>query len=177
MKVKVREFVEGCMPETIEKGDWIDLRCSENIEIKAPQSGILSEKTNEHGVTSRVANIESSVTYIPLGVAMELPKGYEAHVLPRSSTPTKFGIISANSQGVIDNCYKGDTDEWKFPAIAIRNTEIMKGDRICQFRVQLSQKATVWQKLKWLFSSKLELVKVDSLNGKPRGGFGSTGKN
>ena len=71
--------------------------------------------------------------------------------------------------------YNGDNDEWKFPAIAIRETTIEKGTRICQFRIQLSQKATFWQKLKWLFSSRVKLVEVDSLNNKSRGGFGSTG--
>ena len=105
---------------------------------------------------------------------MQLPKGFEAVVLPRSGTP-KLGIMCANSEGVIDNSYCGNDDEWRFPAIAFQSTTINKGDRICQFRVQLSQKATIWQKLRWLFSNKIELVSVDKLDGNNRGGFGSTG--
>ena len=102
MKIKVKVLTNGCMPSIIDKGDWIDLICAEDVELKAPQSGVLKEHTNEHGVISRVRNVEAEVTYIPLGVAMKLPKGYEAIVLPRSSTPKKFGIMCGNSMGVID---------------------------------------------------------------------------
>ena len=83
--------------------------------------------------------------------------------------------MCANSEGVIDNSYCGDEDEWRFPAIAFRDTTINKGERICQFRIQLSQKATIWQKLRWLFSNKIELVSVDKLESINRGGFGTTG--
>ena len=106
---------------------------------------------------------------------MQLPKGFEAVLLPRSSTYIKFGIIAGNSEGVIDQSYCGDNDEWKFSAIALDSTTIEAGDRICQFRVQLSQKATIWQKIKWLFSSGVEIVEVDELNKRDRKGFGSTG--
>jgi dUTP pyrophosphatase len=95
--------------------------------------------------------------------------------LARSSTPKKFGVITANSEGVIDNTYCGNNDEWKYPALAIKDTTINEGDRICQFRIQLSQKATVWQKLKWLLSSGVKIVEVESLSGANRNGFGSTG--
>lgn len=100
---------------------------------------------------------------IPLGVGMILPYGYEAHVLPRSSTPSKFGIILANSMGIIDNSYSGDNDEWKFPAIAIRDTMIEKGDRIAQFRIMKNQ-------------PRIDFERVLHLNKKSRGGIGSTGR-
>ena len=158
LKIKVKELVEGCMPSIIEKGDWIDLICAEDMKLN---------------ITTLEDNPD--VKYIPLGVAMQLPKGFEAIVAPRSSTPSRFGIMCANSFGVIDNCYCGNTDEWKFPVVAIRPTFIGKGCRICQFKIQLSQKATWWQKLKWLFSSGVKLVKVDNLQENSRGGFGSTG--
>ena len=177
LKIKVKVLTEGCMPSVIDKGDWIDLICAEDVELKAPQSGTLREQTNEYGVTSKVRNVEAEVIYIPLGVAMELPKGYEAIVLPRSSTPKKFGIICGNSMGIIDNSYCGNEDEWKFPAVTIRPTSIEKGTRICQFRVQLSQKATIWQKVKWLFTSGVKLVEVENLRNENRSGFGSTGTN
>ena len=106
---------------------------------------------------------------------MEIPEGYEAIILPRSSTFSKYGIIMTNSAGVIDSSYCGDTDEWRFPAVAFRHSSINVGDRICQFRIQLSQKATVWQKIKWLFSSKIEFVEVEHLGNADRGGFGTTG--
>ena len=99
---------------------------------------------------------------LSLGVGMILPTGYEAHVLPRSSTPSKFGIIMANSMGVIDNSYNGDTDEWRFPAIAWRDTIINKGDRIAQFRIVKNQPV-------------IEFDTVDYLNDNSRGGIGSTG--
>ncbi|MGN0145090.1 MAG: dUTP diphosphatase, partial [Clostridium sp.] len=141
-----------------------------------PQAGTLKKK-QEQLQTLSYRNVTGEVTYLPLGIAMELPKGFEAIVLPRSSTPKKFGIVCANSMGVIDNSFCSDEDEWKFPAIAIRETTIEKGTRICQFRIQLSQKATFWQKLKWLFSSGVKLIQVDSLNNEARGGLGSTGIN
>ena len=107
---------------------------------------------------------------------MQLPKGYEAIVACRSSTPKSFGIMSANAFGIIDSSYNGNDDEWKFLYYGIRNCIIPANARICQFRIQLSQKATVWQKLKWLFSNKIKLVEVDKLNTINRGGIGSTGK-
>ena len=112
---------------------------------------------------------------ISLGVAMKLPKGFEVVVLPRSSTYKKWGIILANSQGVIDNSFCGNEDIWHFPAIALRKTSIPVGTRIAQFRIQLSQHATFWQKIKWLFSGPLKIKKVESLSNPVREGFGSTG--
>lgn len=151
IKVKCSEKI--CFPTILEKGDWNDLHAAKSVRLK-----------------------KGEMCIIPLGVAMQLPKGFEAHILPRSSTPKKFNIMCANSQGVIDNCYNSDKDMWGFPALAIDDAAISKGDRICQFRIELSQKATVWQKLKWLFCSEIELVTVDKLNNPTRGGFGSTGK-
>ena len=174
LKIKVFEITEGCMPEIIEQGEWIDLKLAETTHLMPPQAGTLKKK-QEQLQTLSYRNVTGEVTYLPLGVAMEIPKGFEAHILPRSSTPKKLGIIEANSQGIVDNSFCAETDEWKFPAIAIRETTIEKGTRICQFRIQLSQKATFWQKLKWLFSNGIKLVQVDSLNNEARGGFGSSG--
>lgn len=121
-------------------GDWIDLRSAETVELKKGEYAL-----------------------IRLGVGMILPAGYEAHVLPRSSTPSKFGIVCANSMGIIDNSYSGDADEWKFPAVAIRDTAIHKNDRICQFRIVKNQPGITFEV-------------VDHLNENSRGGIGSTGK-
>ena len=140
MKIKIKYFGSGLEPlEKIAVGDWIDLRASMTVRLK----------TGEYGL-------------IPLGVGMILPDGYEAHVLPRSSTPFKFGIMCANSMGVIDNSYSGDADEWHFPAVAIRDTVINKGDRIAQFRIVKNQPS-------------IEFEVVEHLNEVSRGGIGSTG--
>lgn len=157
LKIKVKELTEGCMPEVIEQGDWIDLKTAEKITFTGSE------------VQSR------KLKFIPLGVAMELPKGFEAYILPRSSTPKKWSIELANSQGVIDESYKGDNDEWKYIAKAFKATTIPKGTRICQFRIMPKMKASVWTKIKWLFVSKIEFVKVDTLNNTDRKGIGSTG--
>ena len=124
----------------IDKGDWIDLRSAENVAIKKGEYHL-----------------------IRLGVGMILPEGYEAHIVSRSSTPSKFGIMSANSVGIIDNSYSGDADEWMFPAVALRDTVIMKNDRICQFRIVKNQPEIVFNE-------------VDHLGENSRGGIGSTGK-
>lgn len=129
------------IPEIIECGDWIDLRSAETIRMKK----------NDYHVIS-------------LGVAMKLPDGYEAHVVPRSSTFARYGILMVNGFGVIDNSYCGDGDIWGFPALAMRDTVINKGDRICQFRIVKNQ-------------PKFEFISVDGLNSPDRGGFGSTGGN
>lgn len=135
------KYFRGSIPiGKISVGDWIDLRAAERVEIK-----------------------KGEYYLIPLGVGMILPHGYEAHVLPRSSTPSKFGIILANSMGIIDNSYSGDNDEWKFPAIAIRDTVIEKGDRIAQFRIMKNQ-------------PRIDFERVLHLNKKSRGGIGSTGR-
>lgn len=140
--IKVKYFDQEIEKiQKICKGDWLDLRSAETVELKAGEYRL-----------------------IPLGIGMILPEGYEAHVLPRSSTPSKFGIILANSMGIIDNSYSGDSDEWKFPAVAIRNTKIQKGDRIAQFRIMENQPC-------------LEFEVVEHLSSVSRGGIGSTGTN
>ena len=120
-------------------GDWIDLRAAEDVQLEAGEYKM-----------------------IPLGVAMELPKGYEALVAPRSSTFKHYGVLLANSIGIIDESYKGNNDEWHFPAYAVRKTLIKKNERICQFRIIKHQPS-------------IKFVEVEHLKGKNRGGFGSTG--
>ena len=127
-------FIDG-------KSDWIDLRAAKDISLKAGEFAL-----------------------IPLGVGMKLPNGYEAHVVPRSSSFKNFGIIQTNSMGVIDESYCGDEDEWKFPAYAVRDTNIKVNDRICQFRIMEHQPNFTF----------VESEKLEDIN---RGGFGSTGKN
>ena len=138
IKIKyASSIIERIKPYT--QGDWIDLRAAETVELK-----------------------KGEFKLIPLGVAMELPSGYEANVVPRSSTMKNFGIIQANHYGVIDTSYCGDSDFWMFPAIAVRDTKIEVNDRICQFRINEIQPS-------------LRFKEVQKLNGKSRGGFGSTG--
>lgn len=155
MKQKV--FIKYHSPSSrlanIPKGDWIDLRAAAAVEAKKGDFKLIS-----------------------LGVSMDLPPGCEAIVAPRSSSPINYGFIVPNSIGVIDNSYRGTSDVWKCPALFFTDGKINKGDRICQFRIQLSQKATVWQKLKWLFSDGFVFIEVDYLQEEDRGGFGSTGR-
>ena len=153
LKIKVKTFNGQKLPVIIDKGDWIDLRAAATCTINPGEYKLLN-----------------------LGIAVELPKGFEAIVAPRSSTFKNFGIICANSFGVIDNSYNGDMDEWKFPAFSPTGSMIQVGDRICQFRIQLSQKATIWQKIKWLLSNGIKIERVEKLNTINRGGIGSTGK-
>lgn len=175
LKIKVKRFNKNIeLPEIISKGDFIDLRASKTITMHAPQAGTL-KRHKVNGAEFSHRDVEFDFQLIPLGVAMGLPKGFIAVPVPRSSTFKKYGITQANSIGVIDQTYCGDNDEWKLPAIAYRDTIIPEGDRICQFEIRLSQKATVWQKLKWLFSSGVEIVEVESLNAPDRDGFGVTG--
>ncbi|MGN0144139.1 MAG: dUTP diphosphatase [Clostridium sp.] len=171
LKIKIKELTEGCMPVIMKKGDWIDLRAAQDIELKAPQAGVQYQRDNQ-----KYRDVEIPVAYIPLGIAVKLPDGFEAIVASRSSNPKKFGIFIPNGQGIIDNSYSGNGDQWYYIAASMENTTIKKGNRICQFRIQLSQKATVWQKLRWLFSSGIEIVQVNNLKDKDRGGLGSTGK-
>lgn len=167
------------MPVVLDKGDFIDLSSAETVRLTAPQSSTIKYKSVE-GKKHGYYNVAfDEITYIPLGVAIKLPDGYYARVVARSSTPKGAGILCANSIGIIDGGprgYNGNKDEWKFPALAIRDTTIEQGQRICQFEVCLSQKATIWQKIKHLFCSGIEIVEVDDLGNNNRSGFGSTGK-
>ena len=168
MKIKVRLINPNCKFEFINKGEWIDLRSAVTTELKAPYANTLNGKRDKRDVVF-------DYQLIPLGFAMKLPKGFEAIANPRSGTFKNYGIMLVNSQGVIDSSYSGTNDEWKFPALAFRDTTVFEGDRICQFRIQPSQKASVWTKLRWLFTNKIEFVWVDSLDEEDRGGFSSTG--
>lgn len=131
-KIDKLSYIDG-------KSDWIDLRAAENVKLKKDEFYL-----------------------IPLGVAMELPKGYEAHIVPRSSTFKNWGIIQTNHMGVIDESYCGSNDQWYFPAYALRDTEIKINDRICQFRI-MEHKPMI------CFEEALHLSEKD------RGGLGSTG--
>lgn len=124
-----------------EKGDWIDLRSAIDISLK-----------------------KGDFALIPLGVGMVLPDGYEAHIVPRSSTFKNWKIIQTNSVGIIDNSYSGENDQWMMPVYAVEDTKIKKNDRICQFRILEKMPA-------------LEIQETEHLNDVSRGGFGSTGKN
>ena len=175
LKIYVKRFKNDLgepqvnFPKVIKKGDWVDLYSAKEFVLNAPQAGTLKG----HDVKHR--DVVADVTYIPLGVAMKLPDGFEAIIAPRSSAAKNIGIMCANSIGVVDNSYKGDDDQWMFPVVTIRKTAIAANTRLCQFRIQLSQKATVWQKLKWLLSSGIKLVEVETLEDENREGFGSTG--
>ena len=175
MKIYVKRFKDEKgspfvnLPKIIKKGDWVDLCAAKECVLNAPQAGTLKGKEVKH------RDVVTEVTYIPLGVAMQLPEGFEAVIAPRSSTAKKLGIMQANGIGIVDNSYKGDEDQWMFPAVTLRKTAISVNTRLCQFRIQLSQKASLWNKLKWLFSSGIKFVEVESLDSPNRQGFGSTG--
>lgn len=140
MDILVRKIAEG-LEDVIQAHpcEWYDLRAAEDVTMKAGE-----------------------LKHIPLGVAIQLPQGYEAILASRSSNPSKMGIIPAIGIGIIDNAYCGDNDEWKFPAYAIRDTVIHKNDRICQFRLLYH-------------NPEAEIKYVDHLNNPDRGGYGSTG--
>jgi len=160
MKIKVKYHDPICNIVTF--GEWFDLKTSSDVTLEVPK------------YDSKTKSLEFKNTLIDLGISMQLPKYFEANIVPRSSTFKNFGIIQANHFGVVDSEYCGDGDVWKFSAIALKASVIAKGSRICQFRIRPSQKAPVWVKLKWLFTNKVTFVEVDSLGNKNRGGFGST---
>lgn len=132
-KIEKLRYIDG-------KSDWIDLRAAEEITLK-----------------------KGEFKLVPLGVAMQLPKGYEAHVVPRSSTYKNYGLIQTNHMGVIDYTYSGNNDQWFWPCLAMRDTVIHVNDRICQFRIMENQPV-------------IQFDETDNLEGPDRGGFGSTGK-
>lgn len=140
-KVKIKYFDnEIDKIEKISKGDWIDLRSAETVHLKKGEFHL-----------------------IPLGVGMKLPDGYEANIVPRSSTYKNFKVLQTNCFAVIDNSYSGDSDQWMMPVIAMEDTTINKNDRICQFRINEIQ-------------PEIEFEVVEHLDDVSRGGFGSTGK-
>ena len=133
-KIEKLDYIDG-------KSDWIDLRASEEVELKA-----------------------GDFKLIPLGVAMQIPEGFEGHLAPRSSTFKTWGLIQTNSVGVIDCSYCGDDDMWRMPVYATRDTVIHVNDRVAQFRIIENQPKIVFEE-------------VERLGNDSRGGFGSTGKN
>lgn len=175
--IKVLEKVEGCFPKEFTVGEWYDLTLAETLRFNAPKANRLHTKKNADGTEEKTRDVDFHYFYASLGVCMEIPKGYEAIIAPRSSTFKKYGLLQCNSFGIVDQSYSSDQDVWKMPVVATKAIVIPAGKRIAQFRIQLSQKATVWQKIKWLFGSKPKLVRVETLNNPTRGGIGSTGEN
>lgn len=125
--------------EQVDWGSWIDLYTYEPITIK-----------------------QGERAYINLGIAMQLPEGYEAIIAPRSSTFKSWGVLQTNSIGVIDSTYCGDNDIWMFPAYATKTVTIPANTRICQFRIQKEQPELLFEE-------------VETLEAEDRGGFGSSG--
>lgn len=168
MDIKIKYFNQDYPRlEKISQGDWIDLRVD---NIKEWESGrfILTGKDKEK--LASLPMLESVVKYekgdiikLGLGIAVELPKGYEAEIRPRSSTFKNYGLIQTNSVGTIDNSYCGDKDEWSVEFIAMKNGSIKRHDRICQFRI-------------WENQPSFNFKEVENLGNENRGGYGSTGR-
>lgn len=139
MNVKIK-YWDGVAPlEKTEKGDWIDLRARVDVTLEAGDYAV-----------------------IPLGIAMELPEGCEAHIVPRSSTFRKWGLLQTNGMGIVDSSYCGNEDEWGMPVMATQNVTVKAGERVCQFRIVESMPA-------------VRFTPVEKMERETRGGFGSTG--
>ena len=153
-------------------GEWIDAFPRGKYKLHAPKLVINNEGTGKV--------VKFDIQLVDLGFSMALPRGLEANIVPRSSTGIKQGLLQTNHYGVIDTKYSGEQDIWKFPALAIKETSVGYPDEnnkikaICQFNIRPSMNAPWYVKLKWLFTSKIEFVEVDVLNGPNRGGVGST---
>ena len=140
-KIKIHYFSpDAPRLKKTQKGDWIDLYVAQTMALRAGEYAL-----------------------VPLGVSMQLPEGYEAHIVPRSSTFKNYGILQTNSMGVVDGSYRGDNDQWRMPVYATRDVTIEKNARICQFRIVRNQPP-------------LTFTRAEHLDGPDRGGFGSTGK-
>lgn len=152
MKIRIKYFEESTKLKKIAKGNWIDVYANKDVFVKV----------NERAM-------------IPLGFALELPSGWEAHLAPRSSTFKTWGIIQTNSVGVVDDTYIGDNDQWYMPVyclegknieiidgVEVKGTWIRKGDKIAQFRIMEVM-------------PEIEFDEVESFGNSDRGGFGSTG--
>ena len=176
MKIKVRLYEGASLPVIHEQGDWYYIVTPCEVNLHCPISKTLKKKKKDSDI-ERYRDVEFKDKKISLQFCLELPKGYEAVVLPRSSTFRKYGIQIANTQGVIDQSYIGDNDIWQLHVLPFKTVKIPANTPILQFRIQLSQRATIWQKIKWLFcNGKVEFIEVPSLNNKNRGGDGSTDK-
>ena len=127
------------LPKQAHDGEWYDLCADKEIRLKEGDWGTIN-----------------------LGVCIEVPVGYEAHLQPRSSTFKKYGIMQTNGVGVIDNSYKGDNDWWLMPIYATRDAVIPEGARIAQFKVVPQQE-------------RFNIVAVTEMGNDDRGGLGSTG--
>lgn len=152
MKLRIKYLKEANKLEKITKGNWIDVYAYEDIFV--PEGGR---------------------AMVNLGFALELPKGWEGHLAPRSSTFKTWGIIQTNSVGVVDDTYIGNNDIWHMPVYClqgkdilndlykeVRGTWIKKGDKIGQFRIMEVMPS-------------IEFEEVESFDNEDRGGFGTTG--
>ena len=170
MKIKIKYFSKDYPRlKKISKGDWVDLRV-DSIKCytrKLKSKMITKEEVitleNREWLGNQLLYNKGDIIKFGLGVAMELPEGYEAEIRPRSSTFKKYGLIQTNSVGTIDNSYKGDNDEWMVEFIAMRDGTINRFDRVCQFRI-------------WENQPSFEFEEVDRLGNEDRGGYGSTGR-
>lgn len=139
IKCKVSDYTVNNNLNNQRYGDWVDLCTLDNIDLKAGEDAL-----------------------IDLGIAMKLPKGYEAHLLPRSSTFKRTGLLLTDGMGIIDEAYCGNNDTWKAHVYATRDIHVNLGTRLFQFRIVKKQ-------------PNLKFVYVSRLKDKDRGGYGSTG--
>ena len=148
MKIRIKYFEGATKLKKITKGNWIDVYARKDVFVPLAERAM-----------------------IPLGFALELPKGWEGHLAPRSSTFKTWGLIQTNSVGVVDDTYIGDNDEWNMPVYCLKGhdskdgvagTLVKCGDKIGQFRIMEVM-------------PELEFEEVESFGNVDRGGFGTTG--
>lgn len=152
MKIKYTRLTTHIPPiKILEKGDWVDLSLAEDANLN-----------------------KGEFRPVSLGIRIQLPKGFEAYVLPRSSTGKKYRVLVYNSMGLIDESYQGPDDIWHILLYAPQGCKIPTGTRICQFRIMPKMQAGILTKLKWLFTNKVEFIEVEQFGGENRGGMGST---
>lgn len=138
-EIPIRLYDSAFLPEDIEVGDWIDIAIPYDLHCRKFEAKKIDFK-----------------------FAMQLPDGYEAHILPRSSTFLRYGLMLTNSMGIIDNSYCGDSDTWKAIVMPFKDIDIARGTRLFQFRIMQKQ-------------PNIKFKTVNELGNKDRGGYGSTG--
>lgn len=159
--------------ELIAKGDWIDIPVQDDVIVREHEYMGEKQLFQYDREKYRIGD-QPNLVSLNLGFSMVLPEGYEAHILPRSSTFRKYGLILGNSMGIIDNSYNGIDDIWQADFYATRPISkdvIIPGTRLLQFRIVKTMR-NEWQDRMIVFHENDQAFNQTE----NRGGFGSTGR-
>ena len=164
MDIRIKKMRENAKLPEFKGGNWLDTYISQIGFVRRDlRRGEFTFDDVIWDDGDKFNILVGDIVVFKLGFALELPKGKELHLLPRSGTFRKYGLLLTNSMGIGDDTYIGDNDEYLAMMYATRNAVVEVGDRLIQIKIEDAM-------------PQYNLVEVEYFGNDDRGGYGSSGR-